>query len=169
VTSTITFWLHIVAATAWVGPQLFLVLVIPALRALEPPARARALRVLTQRFGWLGGAALVVLVLSGISNLFQRIDDGFDVFNPDLRYLWIFVTKMSLLGLAVILTALHSFVVGPRQLRLMEASAGGPPSPELARARRATMLLSALVLLASLGILFAAALLANHAFSFQPV
>jgi uncharacterized membrane protein len=163
-TESITFWIHMVAAAAFVGPQLLLFLVVPALRVLEPGARAQALRALTGRFGWLGGAAIVVLVLSGLSNLFQRMDDIEDLLDPGRRYLWIFLTKMLLLALAVALTALHALVLGPRQLRAMEQGAGeGQPW------RRATMGVSALVLLLSLAILFAAALLANHRFSLQPV
>lgn len=167
-TENITFWIHIVAATAFIGPQFFLFLVIPALRALEPGARARALRALTSRFGWLGGAAIVVLVLSGLSNLFQRMDEIDDLLDPDRRYFWIFLAKMSLLGMALALTAAHSFVVGPRQLRAMEGM-GGRSDAEARALRRATMALSTLILLASLGIVFAAVLMADHSFSLQPV
>ncbi|MCS7276121.1 MAG: CopD family protein [Dehalococcoidia bacterium] len=165
-TESISFWIHIVAATAFIGPQFLLFLVIPALRTLEPGARARVLRVLTSRFGWLGGAAIVVLVLSGLSNLFQRMDEIDDLLDPGRRYAWIFTAKMGLLALALVLTALHSFVVGPRQLQAMEAGGSDAQARSL---RRATMALSALILLASLGIVFAAALMADHSFSLQPV
>ncbi len=164
-TESITFWIHIVAAAAFIGPQFFLFLVVPALRVLEPGARAQALRVLTSRFGWLGAAAIVVLVLSGLSNLFQRMDEIDDLLDPGRRYTWIFLTKMLLLALALALTAVHSFVVGPRQLRAME----GGSSADAQALRRATMALSTLILLASLGIVFAAALMADHSFSLQPV
>ncbi|HXG42626.1 MAG TPA: DUF4149 domain-containing protein [Dehalococcoidia bacterium] len=165
-TESISFWIHIVAATAFIGPQFFLFLVIPALRALEPGARVRVLRVLTSRFGWLGGAAIVVLVLSGLSNLFQRMDEIDDLLDPGRRYAWIFTAKMGLLALALALTALHSFVVGPRQLQAMERGGNDAQARSL---RRATMALSAVILLASLGIVFAAALMADHSFSLQPV
>lgn len=172
-TDVIPFWLHIVAATVWVGPQFFLfVAAVPALRSIEDRrARLQALRIITVRFGWLAWAALLVLVLSGISNLFDRIDDGFDIFNRGLRYYWIFNAKMGLLLLAVLLTALHSFVIGPRQISLQEAAlAAGTSDPEGAAAlRRLSIALSGAALLASLGILFAAALLNNERFSFQPV
>ncbi len=162
-----------VAAAVWVGPQFFMfVATVPALRAIEDPqVRLRVLRIIANRFGWLAWGALVVLVLSGISNLFDRIDDGFDVFDRGQRYYWIFNAKMGLLLLAVIATALHSFVIGPRQIRLQEeAIAAGRRDPEGAAAlRRLSIVLSSVVLLASLGILFAAALLSNEPFSFHPV
>ena len=174
-TDAIPTWVHIVAATVWVGPQFFLfVAAIPALRSIEDrQARLRALRIITVRFGWLAWAALLVLVLSGLSNTYDLIlDDDFPIFfDFDFRFAWIFVTKMALLGLAVFLTALHSFVIGPRQLRLQEqAITVGRDSPaEAASLRRLSMLVSGLVLLASLGVLFAATLLADHTFSARPV
>lgn len=173
-TDAIPFWLHIVAATVWVGPQFFLfVAAVPALRSIEDRrARLQALRIVTVRFGWLAWAALLVLVLSGISNVYDLIlDDDFPIFfDFDFRFAWIFVTKMALLGLAVLLTALHSFVIGPQQLRLQEqAIAAGEESPQTASLRRLSLTVSGLVLLASLGVLFAATLLAEHDFSARPV
>ncbi len=172
-TDTIPAWIHIAAATVWVGPQFFMFLVtVPALRAIDDPdARLRVLRVIITRFGWLAWLAMAVLVLSGISNLFDRIDDGFDVFDRGQRYYWIFNAKMGLLLLVVLTTAVHTFVIGPRQIRLQEgAIAAGRSDPEGAAAlRRLSIVLSSITLLASLGILFAAALLANDRFSFQPV
>jgi len=66
-------WLHVIAATIWVGPQFFLfIAAVPAMRTVEDvQTRARAMRVLTTRFGWLAWGAMAVLVLTGIGNLFQ--------------------------------------------------------------------------------------------------
>ncbi|MBI1885050.1 MAG: hypothetical protein HYS09_01840 [Chloroflexi bacterium] len=170
---SVPFWLHILAAAVWVGPQFFMFLVtVPALRAIDDPeVRLRVLRIIATRFGWLAWAALLVLVLSGISSLYDRIDDGFDVFDRGQRYYWIFNAKMMLLFLAVVTTALHSFVIGPRQIRLQEeAIAAGERDPEGAAAlRRLSIALSGVTLLASVAILYTAALLANHSFSIQPV
>ncbi len=165
----VVLWLHILAATAFVGPQLFLSLVVPGLRLLAPEARVRALRLLTSRFGWLGWGAVGVLVLTGIENLRHAAAQGVDIFSPDHRYLWLFGAKMGLLALALVAIALHSFVVGPRQLRLMEAAlAGADPAQERA-VRRATVALSVVGLLASLAILFVAVLLSDHSFSARPL
>jgi uncharacterized membrane protein len=73
-TESITPWIHILAATIWVGPQLFLfVASVPALRLIDDRAtRVRVMRTTAVRFGYLAAAAMVVLVLCGISNLFQR-------------------------------------------------------------------------------------------------
>ncbi len=70
---------------------------------------------------------------------------------------------MVLVGLTVVLTALHTFVVGPRQLRLQEEMRGD--SPEATRLRRTSMALSGLAFLASVAVVFAGALLATEEFS----
>jgi len=168
-TESITPWIHLVAVTVWLGPQFFMFLVtLPALRAIEDPqTRVKVMRIIIYRFGWLAWAAMAVIVLSGTSNLFQRTDDFGHVFDPDYRYFQIFSTKMVLVGLTVLLTAAHTFFVGPRQLRLAEEMRSD--SPEAAGLRRASIILSSLTLLASLAVVFAGALLANHDYSFHRV
>jgi uncharacterized membrane protein len=165
----ITPWIHIVAVTVWLGPQLFLFVgAIPAARIIDDPQlRARVIRLLVTRFGWLAWGALGVIVLSGISNLFQEANDFPHVWDPEYRYFQIFSTKMVVVGAAVLLTALHTFVIGPRQLRLLEEGQGD--SAEAARMRRLSMTVSGLVLLASVLVVYLAALLANHDYSFDKV
>ncbi len=71
-----------------------------------------------------------------------------------------------MVGLIVLLTALHTFVIGPRQLRLQEEIGGD--SAEVARLRRLSIIISGSALLASVAVVYVAALLANHEFSFKP-
>jgi putative copper export protein len=142
------------------------VVTVPALRVIEDAeVRLRVLRVTIYRFGWLAWVAMGVIVLSGISNLFEETDEFSHVFDGDYRYFNIFAGKMVLVGLVVLLTALHTFVVGPRQLRLTEEM--GADSPDVAPLRRASIVLSSLSLLVTLGVVYAGALLANHEYSFQ--
>ena len=168
-TDTIPLWLHIVAATVWLGPQIFMfVVTVPAVRVIaDRETRIQVLRVVTTRFGWLAWSAMVVLVLTGISNVFDHEDEsGISVLDFDWRYSWIFFTKMALVGLMIALTALHSFVVGPRQMALAEQEEESEEAPRL---RRSGAILSSVNLLAALATVFAAALLANDAFSIQEV
>jgi len=161
-----TIWLHLFAVAVWIGPQVFMFVgALPATReVLDEGVRLRVLRVLTTRFGYLGWGAMVVIVMTGISNVFQVSDEFDGVFDPDFRYMYIFTAKMIVLAVALTFTAMHTFDVGPAQLRLMEA--GGDPA-EVARLRRLSVVSSSLGLLGSLGVLFAGALLANHDYSFQ--
>jgi uncharacterized membrane protein len=163
---SITPWLHILGVTVWVGPQFFLfIAAVPAVRQVEDMAvRARVMRTITTRFGWMAWTALLVIVLTGISNLFQ-IGDEADLWDTELRWYSVFSTKMLLVGIMVALTALHSFVLGPRQLELMERGDTGEDALKL---RRATMFVSGVVLLLSIIVIFLGALLNNHAWSFQP-
>ncbi len=165
----ITPWIHIVAVTVWLGPQFFMFLVtVPAVRVIEDPeVRLRVMRVIVQRFGWLAWGAMAVIVLSGVSNLFQEADEFGHLWDTEYRYFQIFSTKMVLVGLMVILTALHTFVIGPKQLRLLEEMRSD--STEAAGLRRVSIIVSSLTLLVSIAAVYAGALLANHGYSFQLV
>jgi uncharacterized membrane protein len=166
VSESVTPWLHILGVAVWVGPQFFLfIAAVPAVRQVEDMAvRARVMRTITTRFGWMAWVALGVIVLSGISNLFQTGDEA-DLWDTELRWFSVFSTKMVLVGIMVALTAFHSFVLGPRQLDMLER---GETGEEALRLRRATMALSGVVLLTSIIVIFLGALLNNHEWSFQP-
>lgn len=150
-------WLHVLAATIWVGPQIFLFVgAVPAVRTIEDAKlRARVMRVLTTRFGYLAWAAMIVLVITGIGNLYEIAPvDPDDLF--DLNYGAIFIAKMVLVGATIVLTALHSFVLGPRLLDLQESVTD---EAQLAPTRRISIIVSGINGLLALGILFTAALL----------
>jgi putative copper resistance protein D len=149
-------WLHILAATIWVGPQVFLFAVaVPALRTVaDVKERARLIRLITTRFGYLAWGAMAVLVVTGIGNLFEN--------DRSIHYLFhhhfgaIFQVKMTLVAATVILTAVHSFVIGPRMLALQESVTD---QSQIASMRRASIIISSINGLLALGILFCAALL----------
>lgn len=165
----ITPWIHIVAVTVWLGPQFFLFLVtMPALRTIDDQAlRLRLMRIIVTRFGWLAWGAMVIIVLSGISNLFQvGGSTALDLSSTEFRYFHIFSLKMVLVGLTVLLTASHTFLIGPRLLRMQEEMAD---SGRVAGMRRLSMTVSGLALLLSIAVVYVATLLANHDYSFQPV
>jgi uncharacterized membrane protein len=162
----ITPWVHILAVSAWLGPQLFLfIAAVPAIRIIDDSdLRLRVTRIIVTRFGWLAWGAMAVLVLSGISNLFQEGSDAeFDLWSSDYRFFHIFTAKMLLVGVTVLLTALHTFVIGPRQLRLHEEL--GSDSAEVGRLRRFSAITSGLALLISVAVVYAGALLANDEYS----
>ena len=164
---SIVFWIHLLAASTWIGSQVFMfAAVVPALRALDDAARRRAVAVLNRRFAWLGWGALAILVLTGINNVIQRQHDTDLVFDYDFRYAWIFVIKLALVAAVIALTAIHTYVVGPRLLALQESHAG---SADLSRMRRLSIQASVLNLLAGVAILFAVTLLQNGEFSFEKI
>jgi len=163
-----TVWLHLLAVAVWLGPQFFMFLAaLPAIREIgDKQLRAKVIRILVTRFGYMAWAALAIIVLTGISNIFQTTDDFPHFFDYDYRYARVFSAKMTVLGATVLLTAVHTFVVGPQQMRLAEAT--DADDAEVTRLRRLSMTVSSLALLGSVSVLFLGALLTNHNWSFQP-
>ena len=108
------------AAITWIGGMLFIALVlVPATRRLDDPAlRARLVQDVGRRFRTVGWVALGALVVTGLLNLWIH-----PVLLSSPRFHW----KLGLVGLALILSAFHDFVLGPR--------AGAPGADPSARVR----------------------------------
>jgi len=149
-------WVHILAATIWVGPQVFMfVAAVPAVRTIEDmQIRAKVMRVITTRFNYLAWGALAVLVVTGIANLYEHDLDVDQLF--DRNFGVIFQVKMTLLIATVILTGLHSHVFGPRLLEMQESATA---EADIAPTRRWSIIISAGNLLLALAIVFCGALL----------
>ncbi len=100
-------WLHLMAAITWIGGMLFIALVlVPVARRLSDPAlRGRLLQETGRRFRTIGWVALGLLLASGLASLWVR---------PYLlgapRFHW----KLALVALALVLSAVHDFVLGPQ-------------------------------------------------------
>ena len=112
--------LHVLAAIVWIGGMLFIALVlVPVARRLHDPAlRTRLVHDLGVRFRTVGWIALGVLVATGLLNLWLR---------PELLTTTRFWWKAGLVILALALSAVHDFVLGPR--------AGRPGADPRLRAR----------------------------------
>jgi uncharacterized membrane protein len=155
--NAIVLWIHIVAATLFVGPQgLLFIGAVPAMRTIEDvEVRARATRTITTRFGWLGGAALLVLIITGIGNYIHADNQG--LLDID-RYFVTLQIKLTLVAVVVVLTAVHGAVLGRRLLRLQES---GAPPEEVEAVRRWSIVLSVVLFAVSIAILLCAALLGS--------
>jgi uncharacterized membrane protein len=154
----LVLWVHMLAATAFIGPQIFLAAVaMPALRGLDDArARQQAVRGITRGFGMLGGAALALLIATGLWNYYA---EPYNTYIEDRgRYFDILNIKLTLVTLVIVLTALHAGVFGRRMQKLQEQ---GASDDEIAGARRWSMLMSMGTLAASVGILLCAALLSS--------
>ena len=100
-------FLHVVAAITWIGGMLFIALVlVPVTRGVADPALRRTLvQAAGRRFRTVGWIALAALVASGLVNLMLR---------PELLGAPRFWVKAVLVLVALGLSALHDFVLGPR-------------------------------------------------------
>lgn len=98
--------LHVLAAIVWIGGMLFIALVlVPVVRRLEPAERLRLVQATGLRFRAVGWIALSLLLLSGVLNLWLR---------PYLLGVPLFHVKLGLVVLALGLSVVHDFVLGPR-------------------------------------------------------
>jgi len=113
-------WLHVLAAIVWIGGMLFIALVlVPVTRRLPDPAlRARLVQEAGRRFRTVAWIALGLLFATGLANLWLR---------PYLLAAPRFHWKLGLVVLALVLSAVHDFVLGPR--------AGRPGAHPSARVR----------------------------------
>lgn len=128
-------WLHILAAAAWTGGMMFLILaLVPALRTLPDRATALALiRATGHRFKILGWVSLGILILTGFGNLWAR-----GLF-PALHscdfwlvgYGKILGIKLALVGITLGISGLHDFLVGPRAVEVMRRNPDAPATKKL--------------------------------------
>ena len=100
-------FVHVLAALTWIGGMVFIALVlVPTLRELDDaPLRSRLVQDAGTRFRRVAWIAIVLLLVSGLGNLWMR---------PYLLGLPHVQIKLGLVGAALVLSALHDFVLGPR-------------------------------------------------------
>lgn len=100
-------WVHVLSAITWVGGMLFIALVlVPVTRTLgDASLRTRIVQETGRRFRTIGWIALALLVVTGLLNLW-----GQPLLLRAPRFHW----KLGLVVLALLLSAFHDFVLGPR-------------------------------------------------------
>jgi putative copper export protein len=110
---TLRLFLHVLAATVWVGGQLTLAALVPALRAAGaevPTAAARAFN----RVAW---PAFGVLVLTGIWNVVAESDDS-------AAYQHTLMVKYTLVLLSGVTALLHARATSRRGMAVFGALTG---------------------------------------------
>ena len=169
-------WVHVLGIALFVGPQFFLAFAwIPASRGIaDLPTRVAAMRTVTTRFGYLGGAGLVLILIGGAYLIstwrdYHGVGDEVDFF--DLRFGPIFVVKMAILLVMLVLVGLHMFVVGPAQVDALEERAQGQDVPDvrIRRLRVTSMALSITGLVLTLVIMGMGVSLGAAQYSLQDV
>ena len=100
-------WIHVLAAVTWLGGMLFIALVlVPVSRRVQDfHLRVDLISQTGKRFRTVAWIALGLLIVSGLVILFRH---------PWLLRLPAFQLKVALVVLALGLSALHDFVLGPR-------------------------------------------------------
>jgi len=137
----LSVWLHILAATIWVGGMLFLVLVVvPWLRSGGQQYAGLFLRETATRFRSIAWWCFGVVLVTGTFNLWMRGVRFGNFVDPQ----WLaspfgstVAAKLAVFALVLAISARHDWVVGPQA---SAAIAKDPRSEEADRLRRAASL-----------------------------
>jgi putative copper export protein len=112
--STVRLFLHVLAATIWVGGQLTLAGLVPGLRAVAPGAP----RVVARRFNAIAWPAFAVLVVTGIWNITAVDPDWSSSYGVTLTVKLVVVAASGLTAFA------HTRARTPRWLAVFGAGSG---------------------------------------------
>jgi putative copper export protein len=112
--TTVRLFLHVLAATVWVGGQLTLAGLVPGLRPLAPEAP----RAVARRFNAIAWPAFAVLVLTGIWNITQVPHPFRGAYGATL------MLKIGVVVLSGVGAWLHSVSRTPRSLAVWGAVSG---------------------------------------------
>ena len=167
-------WMHIFGVALFVGPQFFLALaVVPASRQIgDLKTRVNTIRMVTRRFGFIGGTGLVLIVAAG-SYLIADWRDYYgvpeDAGFTDLRFGVVFIIKMTLFMVMLAIVAVHMFYLGPKQIETMEAQANGEriSDDEVRSARVQSVVASATGLAIAIVLMVMGAMLNTASWSLQ--
>jgi len=111
--ATLRLFLHVLAATVWVGGQVTLGVVIPALRPAaddpDPEAARARIRAVARRFQVAAWAAFAVLLLTGVWNL-----TALHVGDQSSAWLATLMAKLGCVAISGIAAAVHILVAAPR-------------------------------------------------------
>jgi putative copper export protein len=112
---TVRLFLHVLAATIWVGGQLTLAALVPVLRGVGHEAPRTAAR----RFNELAWPAFGVLILTGIWNVLAEWDEVTGSYRTTL------IVKLVVVLLSGVTAALHIRAKTPAALAVFGALTGG--------------------------------------------
>jgi putative copper export protein len=96
---TIRLFLHVLAASVWVGGQLTLAGLVPTVRALD----AGAPRLVARRFNLIAWPAFAVLLVTGVWNLLD-----IDIGDRSTEYQVTLFVKLMLVALSGVSAFLHT-------------------------------------------------------------
>ena len=128
----ILVFLHVIAATTWLGGMLFLLMVMVPLARRDAGVGFGSLRAAAEKFVPIAWAAKVVLAGSGAYLAWEywnvRPETFFTGSSHFLDYLQ---RKTGIFVIVIVLSLIHDFWLGPKMMdRLDAARASGSPLPK---------------------------------------
>lgn len=142
-------FLHILAASAWIGMLAQLAWFLVWLRQDIPPGARTALQAShLQRFSVIAATSVIILLATGVANAVAEIPDWSSLI--DTAYGRVLLVKLGILGALLLAAAVNAFYLRPR---IVEESDEGRPADYLRRrmnvAIRIELLLGVAVLCAA--------------------
>ncbi|MCB1004308.1 MAG: hypothetical protein KDB35_09000 [Acidimicrobiales bacterium] len=113
--TTVRLFLHVLAATVWVGGQLSLAGLVPALRTVGDDAP----RAVARRFNAIAWPAFAVLVVTGVWNLV-----AVDVADTSIEYQVTLLVKLLVVAASGLSAAAHVVATSRRALAVWGALSG---------------------------------------------
>ena len=154
----VVLFIHIVGAAVWLGGTVSLGIVAAAVHSVLGKDRTTYTRVMGRigrSLGWTMWVALILTILTGLYNLTWYLPDP--TWAAIMALPWL-LAKLALVTLLVLLSAVHSFVLGPAIRHRAERGSAGALLGELRSLDRA-------ISIASLGVtllvVFAAVMVAS--------
>lgn len=155
-------WLHLISAIAWIGGQLFILMVLLPIMRTALPRNERTLLFarVGRRYAIVSWVALALLVVTGFLNGQRRGIDWSRL--ADSSYGRILLVKLIFVALVILITLVHALYFGRRITEIAEqVHKFGEDDPVVAAERRrlqvASGVLSAVNLLFNLIIVLLAA------------
>lgn len=163
---------HVSAAAILVGPQLLMFYaVMPSTWLIDDERlKSNVVHVVASRFGQLAGAALVVLLATGLYQFYVVTPEHIREDMISYRYGQIFAWKMTFFAVLVVLILVHAFVFARRISRLSEAVIAGTEDPGvLEQWRMRSFMFSLLLMAVSFGTLWLGIMLGRPEFAYVQV
>lgn len=133
----LNLFIHMFAATAWVGGAVWLAMLDPILRRLEPRDDEPRRVALARRFRVATWHSAGLLIATGMGNLYFA--HAFDDFGAYMRGRPPMHWKLTLVFVMLVVKYLHDYVYGKRALAETAANPA-VPSPAARTARRLALL-----------------------------
>jgi putative copper export protein len=111
---TVRIFIHVIAATVWVGGQLTLAALVPGLRSISPDAP----RAVARRFNQVAWVAYAVLIVTGLWNI-AAVDPVWDS-----DYGHTLMTKIALVAVSGLTAFLHARATSRAGLAVFGAASG---------------------------------------------
>lgn len=153
-TQAVIDFLHLLATVMWIGGGLYMNLVLmPALNAIEPPARGKLMGAASKRFTILAWGSIIVLLITGL----MKTPTGM-LLNMTETY-GITLTVKHVLFLAMVgIATLITWVIVPR-MNALAPKPGEKPSDEFVKNQKRLPVLSVTAVVCGVVLLFCVVLL----------